>query len=95
LRSNTQTAIKAFGAEPVPMSARSSTLAQGFASLLDGDPADRGRRAWSTVALMVGGIAISRGMTDGGESKAAAIEAARRPTDVGPDARGDGTSPTS
>jgi len=31
-------------------------------------------------------IAISRGMIDGSESRAAAIEAARRPTDVGPDA---------
>jgi AcrR family transcriptional regulator len=55
-----------------------STLAERIASLLDGDPYDRERRAWSIVALMVGGIAISRGMTDGGESRAAAIDAARR-----------------
>jgi TetR/AcrR family transcriptional regulator, transcriptional repressor for nem operon len=54
-----------------------STFAQRIASVLDGDPADRERRAWSIVALMVGGIAISRAMTDEGESRAAAIDAAR------------------
>jgi AcrR family transcriptional regulator len=54
-----------------------STLVQRIASVLDGDPADRERRAWSIVALMVGGIAISRAMTDEGESRAAAIDAAR------------------
>jgi TetR/AcrR family transcriptional repressor of nem operon len=55
-----------------------STLAQRIASVLDGDPSDRERRGWSIVALMVGAIAISRGMTDGGEPSAAAIDAARR-----------------
>jgi AcrR family transcriptional regulator len=55
-----------------------STLAQRIASVLDGDPSDRERRAWSIVALMVGGITISRGMADEGESRTAAIDAARR-----------------
>ncbi len=55
-----------------------STLAQRIASLLEGDESDRARRAWSIVALMVGALTISRGMTDEGESRAAAIDAARR-----------------
>jgi len=55
-----------------------STLAQRIASVLDGDPSDRERRAWSIVALMVGGITISRGMADEGESRTAAIDAACR-----------------
>jgi TetR/AcrR family transcriptional regulator, transcriptional repressor for nem operon len=54
-----------------------SALAMRFASLLDGDPSDRERRAWSIVALMVGGIAISRAMTDGSATRAAALDAAR------------------
>ena len=54
-----------------------STFAKKIASVLDGDSTDRERRAWSIVALMVGGIAISRAMTDEGESRAAAIDAAR------------------
>jgi AcrR family transcriptional regulator len=54
-----------------------STFAHKIASVLDGDSTDRERRAWSIVALMVGGIAISRAMTDEGESRAAAIDAAR------------------
>jgi TetR/AcrR family transcriptional repressor of nem operon len=54
-----------------------SALAKRIASVLDGDPSDRDRRAWSIVCLMVGGIAISRGMTDDGTSRAAAIDAAR------------------
>jgi len=86
LRSNTQAANQGFRRRTSAYERKISTLAQRFASLLGGDPADRGRRAWSIVALMVGGIAISRGMIDGSESRAAAIEAARRPTDVGPDA---------
>ena len=69
-----------------------STLAQRIAGALDGDPSDRERRAWSIVALMVGGIAISRAMTEGGESRAAAIDAARRTAvsfidDAGPSQR--------
>jgi TetR/AcrR family transcriptional regulator, transcriptional repressor for nem operon len=53
-----------------------SMLAQRIAGLLEGKRSDRERRAWSIVALMVGAIAISRGMTDQGESRAAAIDAA-------------------
>jgi TetR/AcrR family transcriptional repressor of nem operon len=55
-----------------------STLAHRIASVLDGDPSDRERRAWSIVALMVGAVTISRAMTDEGESRATAIDAARR-----------------
>ncbi len=53
-----------------------SMFAHRIASLLDGDPSDRERRAWSIVALMVGAVTISRAMTDQGESRASAIEAA-------------------
>jgi hypothetical protein len=53
-------------------------LAHRIASLLDGDEPDRERRAWSIVALMVGALTISRGMTGECESRAAAIDAARR-----------------
>jgi hypothetical protein len=45
--------------------------------VLDGDPSDRERRARSIVALMVGAVTISRAMTDEGESRATAIDAAR------------------
>jgi TetR/AcrR family transcriptional repressor of nem operon len=55
-----------------------SAFAKRIASVLDGDPSDRERRAWSIVALMVGGIAISRAMTDEGASIAKAIDGARR-----------------
>lgn len=55
---------------------RIGTLAQRIAGLLEGKRSDRERRAWSIVALMVGAIAISRGMTDHGDSRAAAIAAA-------------------
>jgi TetR/AcrR family transcriptional regulator, transcriptional repressor for nem operon len=54
-----------------------STLAHRIAGVLDGDPSDRERRAWSIVALMVGAVTISRAMTDEGESRATAIDAAR------------------
>jgi AcrR family transcriptional regulator len=57
---------------------RISTLAQRIAGVLDGKRSDRERRAWSIVALMVGALTISRAMTDQGESRAAAIQAAHR-----------------
>jgi TetR/AcrR family transcriptional repressor of nem operon len=53
-----------------------SALAEKIAGLLDGDPADRERRAWSVVALMVGALTISRAMPDQGERRQAAIDAA-------------------
>jgi TetR/AcrR family transcriptional regulator, transcriptional repressor for nem operon len=37
-----------------------------IAGLLDGDEADRQRRAWSIVALKVGAILISRAIPEGG-----------------------------
>lgn len=55
-----------------------STLVERIAGALDGDPADRHRRAWSIVGLMVGSIAISRAMPEGGDTRAAAIDAAHR-----------------
>ncbi|MCW2527203.1 MAG: hypothetical protein JWM76_2063 [Pseudonocardiales bacterium] len=55
-----------------------NTLVERIASVLDGDPPDRQRRAWSIVGLMVGAIAISRAMPEGGEPRAAAIDAAHR-----------------
>jgi len=55
-----------------------NALAKRIASVLDGEPSDRERRSWSIVCLMVGGIAVSRAMTDDGASSAAAIDAARR-----------------
>jgi TetR/AcrR family transcriptional repressor of nem operon len=42
-----------------------------IAQLLDGDESDRERRAWSVVGMMVGSVLIARGMTDGGNRKAA------------------------
>jgi AcrR family transcriptional regulator len=54
-----------------------TTFAQRIAGMLDGDdPSERDRRAWSTVALMVGAVTIARAMTDEGESRARAIDAA-------------------
>jgi TetR/AcrR family transcriptional regulator, transcriptional repressor for nem operon len=35
------------------------------ADILDGNEADRERRAWSIVAIMVGAIGIARAMPDG------------------------------
>jgi AcrR family transcriptional regulator len=55
-----------------------NTLAERIAGVLDGDPSDRQRRAWSIVGLMVGTIAISRAMTSEGEPRADVIAAARR-----------------
>jgi TetR/AcrR family transcriptional regulator, transcriptional repressor for nem operon len=51
-------------------------LVDRIAELLDGDEADRQRRAWSIVALMVGSILISRGIPEQSESRFAPIESA-------------------
>ena len=59
-----------------------TALVERIADLLDGDRPDRTRRAWSTVALMVGAIVISRGMPDGSKSRRAAVESARRTADA-------------
>jgi TetR/AcrR family transcriptional repressor of nem operon len=55
-----------------------NALAQRIAGVLEGEQADRDRRAWGIVGLMVGAVTISRAMTDDGELRAAAIDAARR-----------------
>jgi TetR/AcrR family transcriptional repressor of nem operon len=57
-----------------------NALAQRITSVLDGEPSDRARRAWSIIGLMVGAVTISRAMTDDGELRAVAIDAARRAT---------------
>lgn len=51
-------------------------LAEWIASVLDGALSDRVRRAWSIIGLMVGAVTISSAMTDNGELRAAAIDAA-------------------
>lgn len=53
-----------------------TALVDRIAELLDGDEADRLRRAWSIVALMVGSILISRGIPEQSESRLAPIESA-------------------
>ncbi|MBV8787791.1 MAG: TetR/AcrR family transcriptional regulator [Mycobacterium sp.] len=55
-----------------------SVLAARIAELLDG--ADRDRRAWSIVALMVGAVSISRAMADPA-TQAEVIDAASETTD--------------
>ena len=64
------------------------SLVERIAGLLDGDQADRQRRAWSIVALMVGSIVISRGMPEGSKSSVAALDSALSTarTLIGPDA---------
>jgi TetR/AcrR family transcriptional regulator, transcriptional repressor for nem operon len=47
-----------------------------IAAMLDGDEEERRRRAWSVVAIMVGSVVISRGMTDGGVFRDAALASA-------------------
>jgi TetR/AcrR family transcriptional repressor of nem operon len=42
-----------------------------IAKSVDGSSKERERRAWSIIALMVGGIAIARAMPDGKEARAA------------------------
>jgi TetR/AcrR family transcriptional regulator, transcriptional repressor for nem operon len=44
---------------------RMLALVDKMSSVLDGEGPDRGRRAWSIIALMIGAIAISRAMPDG------------------------------
>ncbi|WP_077079761.1 TetR/AcrR family transcriptional regulator [Mycobacterium numidiamassiliense] len=53
-----------------------TALVARIAELLDGDEADRQRRAWSIVALLVGSILISRGIPEHSESRFAPIESA-------------------
>jgi TetR/AcrR family transcriptional repressor of nem operon len=54
-----------------------TAFADRIAGLLDGDQADRQRRAWSIVALMVGSIAISRAMPEQSESRTNSLDCAR------------------
>jgi TetR/AcrR family transcriptional regulator, transcriptional repressor for nem operon len=53
-----------------------TALVDRIAELLDGDEADRQRRAWSIVALMVGSILISRGFPEDNKSRIAPLESA-------------------
>lgn len=53
-----------------------TALVHRIAGLLDGDQSDRERRAWSTVAMMVGAIVISRGMPEQSEFRTAPIDSA-------------------
>lgn len=53
-----------------------TALVDRIAGLLDGDEADRQRRAWSIVALMVGSILISRGIPEYSESRLAPLDSA-------------------
>jgi TetR/AcrR family transcriptional repressor of nem operon len=48
-----------------------------MSNVLDGAAADRKRRAWSIIAMMVGAIAISRAMPDGKEAGQALDSALR------------------
>jgi TetR/AcrR family transcriptional regulator, transcriptional repressor for nem operon len=45
--------------------ARMTELVQKVSAVLQGEEADRERRAWSLVALMVGAVGIARAMPDG------------------------------
>ena len=51
-------------------------LIDRISELLDGEPADRRRRAWSIVTLMVGSIVISRAMPDQSENRSAPLDSA-------------------
>jgi len=53
-----------------------TALVHRISGLLDGDQSDRERRAWSTVAMMVGAIVISRGMPEQGETRTAPLNSA-------------------
>ena len=53
-----------------------TALIERIAGLLDGEQSDRQRRAWSIVALMVGSIVISRGMSEQCESRTAPLDSA-------------------
>ncbi|WP_201359044.1 hypothetical protein [Mycobacterium paraintracellulare] len=54
-----------------------SALIERIAELLDGDDADRERRAWSIVALMVGGILISRTIPEESDFRLEPVEGAQ------------------
>jgi AcrR family transcriptional regulator len=51
-------------------------LIDRITELLDGEPSDRQRRAWSIVALMVGSVLISRGMPEQSENRSAPLDSA-------------------
>jgi TetR/AcrR family transcriptional repressor of nem operon len=53
-----------------------TALIERIAGTLDGDASDRNQRAWSIVALMVGAIAISRGIPEQSESRTALLDSA-------------------
>lgn len=53
-----------------------TALIDRIAELLDGEPADRQRRAWSIVTLMVGSIVISRGMPEQSDFRSAPLDSA-------------------
>lgn len=53
-----------------------TALVERIAEFLDGEPAERRRRAWSIVALMVGSIVISRGMPEDAETRTAPLDSA-------------------
>lgn len=53
-----------------------AALVERTAGVLHGDEADRQRRAWSIVALMVGSILISRGIPEQSESRIAPLDSA-------------------
>lgn len=53
-----------------------TALVNRIAELLDGDPSDRQRRAWSIVTLMVGSIVISRGFPEQSQSRTAPLDSA-------------------
>jgi TetR/AcrR family transcriptional repressor of nem operon len=56
---------------------RMLALVDKMSNVLDGKGPDRGRRAWSIIALMIGAIAISRAMPDG-EAADQALDSALR-----------------
>jgi len=51
--------------------ARMIELIAKVSSVLEGDDADRERRAWSIVAMMIGAIGIARAMPDGDDAQRA------------------------
>jgi TetR/AcrR family transcriptional repressor of nem operon len=53
-----------------------TALIDRIAELLDGEPSDRQRRAWSIVTLMVGSIVISRGMPEQSDFRSAPLDSA-------------------
>ena len=53
-----------------------TALVDRIADLLEGEDSDRQRRAWSIVALMVGGILISRGIPEDSKVRTAPVDSA-------------------